>query len=91
MIVDIAEALGGVNEDLIDVVHLESADAGGVLYSVINDGVVIYGDEDKAMNYLWRRYLELLDINEYLNHLERRMSPTKLTTGGATAKGLIPK
>ncbi|BDR92096.1 type VII toxin-antitoxin system HepT family RNase toxin [Vulcanisaeta souniana] len=73
LIVDIAETLG-VNEDLIDVVHLESAGA-GILYSVINDGVVIHGDEEEAMNYLWRRYLELLNINEYLNHLERHMSP----------------
>lgn len=69
LIVDIAEALG-VSEDLVDVVHIESADA-SILYSVISDGVVIYGNEDEAVNYLWRRYLELLDINEYVNHLER--------------------
>ncbi len=33
---------------------------------------MIYGNEDEAMNYLWRRYLEFLDINEYVNHPERR-------------------
>ncbi|WP_243679480.1 nucleotidyltransferase domain-containing protein [Vulcanisaeta souniana] len=90
LIVDIAETLG-VNEDLIDVVHLESAGA-GILYSVINDGVVIHGDEEEAMNYLWRRYLELLNINEYLNHLERHMSPLiKSTTRDYDLGGLIPK
>ncbi|WP_243665819.1 hypothetical protein [Vulcanisaeta sp. JCM 16159] len=83
LIVDIAVTLD-VTEDLVEVVHLGSAGA-SILYSVINDGVVIYGNEDEAMNYLWRRYLEFLAINEYVNHPERRIAPNRANT---TDRGL---
>jgi uncharacterized protein YutE (UPF0331/DUF86 family) len=60
LIVDIAEALG-VHEDLVDLVHIESAGS-GIMYTILNEGIVIYGDPEQAREELYKRYLEILDM-----------------------------
>jgi len=61
LLVDIAAVLG-VREDQIDLVHLNTAPSHLVL-TVLSEGVPIYGDPDEAYYFLYRKYLELLDIN----------------------------
>lgn len=60
LLVNIAEALG-VEEERVDLVHVDSTGL-GVLYTVLNEGVLIYGDREEVEEYLYRRYLELLDL-----------------------------
>ena len=69
LLVDVAEALG-VHEDLVDLVHIESAPL-TLIYTIISEGVVIYGDPDEALWDLTKRYLEYLDMNETWAIVER--------------------
>ena len=62
LIVDIAEALG-VSEDKIDLVHLNTAPL-NIVYTILLEGKLIHGNREEALNYLYRKYLEILDINE---------------------------
>lgn len=61
LLVDVAEALG-ICEDRVDIVHLETA-GHGILYTILLEGVLIYGDSDEAWRFLYRRYLEMLDMD----------------------------
>ena len=73
LIVEIAEALD-VHEDLVDVVHIKSADI-GVLYSIIKDVAIIYGNENETKNDLWRKCLEILNLErgpELLKQVTKR-------------------
>lgn len=67
LLVDIADALE-VHEDCVDLVHLNTAPL-NLVYTVVSDGRVIYGDEEEARNYLYRRYVELLDQWTYQHRL----------------------
>jgi len=60
LLVEVAEALG-VREDLVDLLHLDTASS-SLIYTVLCEGILIYGDEEEAYGWLYRRYLELLDI-----------------------------
>ena len=62
LIVDIAEALG-VNEDRIDLVHLNTAPP-NIIYTILLEGKLIHGNKEEALDYLYKKYLEILDINE---------------------------
>lgn len=62
LLVDIADALG-VHEDLIDLIHIETAPQ-TIIYTILNEGKLIYGDPDEAYHALYKRYIEMLDINE---------------------------
>ncbi|MEM2828571.1 MAG: HepT-like ribonuclease domain-containing protein [Candidatus Nezhaarchaeales archaeon] len=60
LLTDMAEALS-VKEEQIDLVHVESAGL-GMLYTILNEGVLIYGNPEEAKEHLYKRYLELLDL-----------------------------
>lgn len=60
LIVNIADALG-IDEELVDIVLLDSAPP-SLIYTIINEGTLIYGDSEKAFSYLVKKYLELLDL-----------------------------
>ena len=64
LLVDVAEALG-VHEDLVDLVHLDTAPLSVVL-TILEEGELLYGDPDEAYHALFKRYVEFLDINEAL-------------------------
>lgn len=59
LVVDIARALN-IREDQVDLVHLDTASA-HVVYTIILEGKQIYGDEEEALDYLYKKYLEILD------------------------------
>ena len=62
LLVDIANALG-VHEDLIDLIHIESSPQ-AIIYTILNEGKLIYGDPSEAYHALYKRYIEILDMNE---------------------------
>jgi len=62
LLVDIADALG-VHEDQVDLVHVESAPQ-SVILTILNEGKLIYGNPDDAYQALYKRYIEILDVNE---------------------------
>ena len=63
LLVDVAEALE-VSEDFVDLVHLDTAPS-AIVYTVLQEGKLIYGDLEEAYSYLYRKYLEVLDINSF--------------------------
>lgn len=60
LLVNVAEALG-VKEEQVDLVHIESAGL-SMLYTILNEGILIYGNCEEAEEHLYKRYLELLDL-----------------------------
>lgn len=68
LLTDVAEALK-VKEDDVDIVLLDDAPL-GLLKTIIDEGVIIYGDESKALDYLSSAYIRLLDWLETLRFAE---------------------
>ncbi|MEM2739433.1 MAG: HepT-like ribonuclease domain-containing protein [Candidatus Bathyarchaeia archaeon] len=60
LITDIAEVLG-VREEQIDLIHIDSANL-GMIYTVLDEGILIYGSPEEAEEHLYKRYIELLDL-----------------------------
>ncbi len=77
LLIDAAEALG-VGEEEVDMVHLDAAPP-GMIYTVLSEGVLIYGDQEEAYNFLYQRYLELLDVGTLYQLCKKR---------GTSAQGL---
>ena len=71
LLMDLAEALG-CPETSIDLIHIDSAPM-GVLYTLLNEGVIIYGDREEALADLSRRYIELLDLRSTLTYVEKSL------------------
>lgn len=74
LLMDLAEALG-CPESSIDLIHIDSAPM-GVLYTLLNEGVIIYGDREEAFADLSRRYIELLDLRSTLTYVEKSLKST---------------
>ena len=74
LLMDLAEALG-CPESSIDLIHIDSAPM-GVLYTLLNEGVIIYGDREEAFADLSRRYIELLDLRSTLTYAEKSLKST---------------
>ena len=64
LLLDVAEALG-IHEDLVDLVHFDTAPL-SIILTILKEGRLVYGDPDEAYHALFKRYLELLDLNETL-------------------------
>jgi len=75
LLMDLAEALG-CPETSIDLIHIDSAPM-GVLYTLLNEGVIIYGDREEALADLSRRYIELLDLRSTLTYVEKSLKSTE--------------
>ncbi len=71
LVVRLADSIG-VSEDKIDLVDLDNAPP-GLLKTIIDEGVVVYGDVDKALTDLSKRYIMLLDYWETIRVTSRRM------------------
>ena len=74
LLMDLAEALG-CPESSIDLIHIDSAPM-GILYTLLNEGVIIYGDREEAFADLSRRYIELLDLRSTLTYVEKSLKST---------------
>lgn len=74
LLMDLAEALG-CPETSIDLIHIDSAPM-GILYTLLNEGVIIYGDREEAFADLSRRYIELLDLRSTLTYVEKSLKST---------------
>jgi uncharacterized protein YutE (UPF0331/DUF86 family)/predicted nucleotidyltransferase len=70
LLVDVAEALG-VHEDLVDLVHFDTAPS-NIILTILEEGKLVYGDPDEAYHALFKRYVELLDLNEALEDAMKR-------------------
>ncbi|MGB9659332.1 MAG: type VII toxin-antitoxin system HepT family RNase toxin [Nitrososphaerales archaeon] len=66
LLVDISEALG-VHEERIDLVHLDTAPL-NIIYTILLEGILIYGDQEEAYDFLYRKYLEILDSTALTTH-----------------------
>ncbi|RLG03332.1 MAG: hypothetical protein DRN61_04980 [Thaumarchaeota archaeon] len=71
LLMDLAEALG-CPETSIDLIHIDSAPM-GILYTLLNEGVIIYGDHEEALADLSRRYIELLDLRSTITYVEKSL------------------
>lgn len=71
LLMDLAEALG-CPEASIDLIHIDSAPM-GILYTLLNEGVIIYGDREEALADLSKRYIELLDLRSTLTYVEKSL------------------
>ena len=71
LLMDLAEALG-CPETSIDLIHIDSAPM-GILYTLLNEGVIIYGDQEEALADLSRRYIELLDLRSTIAYVEKSL------------------
>ena len=71
LLMDLAEALG-CPESSIDLIHIDSAPM-GILYTLLNEGVIIYGDREEALADLSKRYIELLDLRSTLTYAEKSL------------------
>ncbi len=60
LIVDTAKT-PGIQEDLADLVHIKSTGS-GMIYTILNEDIVIYGDPEQAREELYKRRLEILDV-----------------------------
>ena len=74
LLMDLSEALG-CPESSIDLIHIDSAPM-GILYTLLNEGVIIYGDREEAFADLSRRYIELLDLRSTLTYVEKSLKST---------------
>ena len=74
LLMDLAEALG-CPESSIDLIHIDSAPM-GILYTLLHEGVIIYGDREEAFADLSRRYIELLDLRSTLTYVEKSLKST---------------
>gem|GEM_PF-6719931 len=58
----------------IDLVHLNTAPL-NIVYTILLEGKLIHGNREEALNYLYRKYLEILDINEQHRIIETQQKP----------------
>ncbi len=72
LIVDIAEALG-LHEDLVDLVDIDNAPL-GLLKSIIEDAVPIYGDLEEIRDDLTRKYILMLDYWETKKYIKKKLA-----------------
>ncbi|HDJ89776.1 MAG TPA: DUF86 domain-containing protein [Thermoprotei archaeon] len=68
LVIEISDALN-VDEDRIDLIHIESASK-SLIKTIIIEGKLIYGDPGEAYMDLAKHYIEYLDMNETYRYIE---------------------
>ncbi len=71
LVVELASSIG-IDEDKIDLVDVDEATP-GLLKTIIDEGVVVYGDVDRVLVDLSRKYVILLDYWETIRITSKKM------------------
>ncbi len=74
-LVDLADELG-LPLDKVDIVLIDSAPI-GLLKTIIDEGVIIYGDNEEAREDLYRKYLKVLDSVDEEKAIEKKIKMYK--------------